>query len=79
MTCDQLIKSLTPAQRKLFAKLSEPRYASGLFVYGPSRKPARALVVAGLAEYYGNGLAEVRLTDLGKIANGPVFTEPPKD
>lgn len=76
MTCDELIESLTPAQRKLFTKLSEPRYVSGIFVYGPSWQPARALVKAGLAEHTPGDHSRIRLSALGKIANGPVACVP---
>lgn len=77
MTSEQAIKSLTPAQRRLYERLQQTRNHDGLYATRRERISGAVLVRMGWAEVSPVDAVGVhyRLTDLGKLIAGPiVFT-----
>ncbi len=75
MTSEQLIKSLTVPQRKMFERLQKGKVIAPLL--SSERRPIRKLIELKLAEptYAGGGL-HWQLTDFGKLIAGPVVCAP---
>lgn len=78
MTSEQAIKSLTPAQRRLYERLQGTRNPDGLYATRRERFSGAVLVRMGWAEVSNADAVGVhyRLTDLGKLIAGPIFCTP---
>lgn len=76
MTCDELLKSLTVAQRRVFHELAESnRNADGAWFFPHKNlRTLQALERAGLAEHVESDMNRFgyKLSNLGRIALGPV-------
>lgn len=74
MTSEQAIKSLSPAQRRLFARLLKTRDPDGIYLSRLERRSFLVLKRMGWAEVAPvNGIGvHARLTDLGKLVTGPI-------
>lgn len=74
MTSEQAIKSLSPAQRRLYERLQKTRDPDGIYLSRLERRTFSVLRRMGWAEVAPvNGIGVYgRLTDLGKLIAGPI-------